>query len=178
LFRQPLGEIVAQLREVGLPTDEVRQLADLYGGVVDRYYLLLDEIIGEFLETLPENSRIMVLSDHGFCDRTGEFPTPKSVPFTGEHRLEGTLLMIGPGIRPGSTIYGATQYDIAPTVLEMLGVSSRISFEGSSLLSQLEGSGSGEELTPVFDLSDDSPVEDSPVSEEEINRLRSLGYVE
>ena len=44
-----------------------------------------------------------------------------SWPTTGSHRLDGILLAMGPGIRRGAKISGATIYDLMPTWLYALG---------------------------------------------------------
>ena len=41
-------------------------------------------------------------------------------PTTGSHRLDGILLAMGPGIRQGAKVSGATTYDLAPTWLHAL----------------------------------------------------------
>ena len=42
-------------------------------------------------------------------------------PTTGSHRFDGILLAMGPGIRRGAKLTGATIYDLVPTWLSALG---------------------------------------------------------
>jgi predicted AlkP superfamily phosphohydrolase/phosphomutase len=41
---------------------------------------------------------------------------------TGTHTLKGIIAMLGPGIQPGSKIEGADLYDVAPTLLHLMGL--------------------------------------------------------
>lgn len=43
--------------------------ADRYRDVIPRYYEKMDEILGEFLKRIDENTYVFVLSDHGFGKR-------------------------------------------------------------------------------------------------------------
>lgn len=178
LFRQPIDEIVAQLEAADLPTGHAKELAARYGRVVDRYYVLLDAVIGELVGALPPDGRVVVISDHGFGDRT--LPPLRSVPYSGEHKLEGTIIVAGPGIRSGGRMVGATHYNVTPTILDMLHIESDIPFEANSLLPQLkdrtdrEALGTGDTPGPGGEQESD----EMPFGEEEIERLRSLGYVE
>lgn len=47
---------------------------------------------------------------------------PSRDKWTGKHALYGTLIVYGPDIEEGREITGATLYDIAPTILHILGV--------------------------------------------------------
>jgi predicted AlkP superfamily phosphohydrolase/phosphomutase len=181
LFRQPHRQIAAQLAEAGYSTRHVGELAEKYGKVVDTYYVLLDEVIGELVAALGPGGRVILLSDHGFCTRSGQYPLSKAVPFTGEHRIEGTLVISGPGIRSGKRIYGATHYNITPTVLDLLGVKTDLRMEGNSLFPQIEDKEDYEELIVEQGILLDAEKDDEdsvPFGEAEIERLRSLGYVE
>lgn len=181
LFRQPHREIAAQLTEAGYSSRHAKELSGQYGKVVDTYYVLLDEVIGELVAALGSGGRVILLSDHGFCSRSGRYPLGKSVPFTGEHRIEGTLVISGPGIRSGKRIYGATHYNITPTVLDLLGIKTDLRLEGNSLFPQIEDKEDLEELVVEQGILLDAERDDEdsvPFGDEEIERLRSLGYVE
>ena len=68
-----------------------------------------------------------------------------------------------------------------PTVLELLGLDPIIDLEGNSLLPQIEDRRDYEELAfeEGLELKLEEQDEDAtPFDEEEIERLRSLGYVE
>jgi hypothetical protein len=111
-------------REFGdVPESEVRQ----YGGVLDRYYAILDEEIGREIDALGPGDLLLVVSGFGM--------EPMSVPkrvlarVLGDPRTSGTherapdgfLLAYGAHVRSGKLQRGAV-VDVAPTVLYFLGL--------------------------------------------------------
>ncbi len=179
LFRRPTAEIEAQLKETGLAVSHAGELGALYGDVLNRYYMLLDETVGELISAMPKGSRVVLVSDHGFTNRSRHHPAPQTVPFTGEHRIEGVILISGLGIQTGKTIVGATIYNVVPTVLDLLGVRAKLGFEGKSLRAQVQSYRSDTRHNRNRDhVTPDSDSMLVPFDEEEIDRLRSLGYVE
>ncbi|MFB3881415.1 MAG: alkaline phosphatase family protein [Armatimonadota bacterium] len=62
-------------------------------------------------------------------------------PHTGTHRLEGTLIMSGPGVRRGGDV-SASLLDLAPTIFELLGLPTPAHMEGRPLREVL-GTSSG-----------------------------------
>lgn len=177
LFGQPVEQIEAQLQQAGLPTAGAASLARLYGNVIEEYYEILDHVVGALVAAVPKDTVVLVVSDHGFGNRSQRWPVNPHVPFEGEHRLEGFVLVHGPGVAPGSDVYGATLYDVAPTVMEALGVRVDTPMEGASLLpdsprQQSKPPPSVENPVPVT-----APIA-SPYDEQEVDRLKSLGYVQ
>lgn len=182
LFRQKQKEVAKQLKEGGYSEQQAEALIQKYGAVVERYYVFLDAVIAELLEAFPEHGRVILVSDHGFTKRSGQYPVSKSVPFTGEHRLEGTIIAAGPGITPGKTIFGATLYDVTPTLMDMLKLSVQGTFEGRSLFTHLRAEKPAQVAVPsgAHEANDTAEVEinDESYREKELERLRSLGYVQ
>lgn len=176
LFRQPLNEIKAQLKEAGLPQSGAAALKKNFAHVVDNYYTFLDGLVGELLGAMPARSRVMILSDHGFTKRSGEYPLEKSVPFTGQHRLEGSLLVLGHGIAQDKPIYGATLYDIAPTLVDWLQLKPKTEFEGRSLMPRVKAKTigaqgpHGQHKKPKKD--------NTKFRDQELERLKELGYIQ
>ncbi|MDF1565081.1 MAG: alkaline phosphatase family protein [Deltaproteobacteria bacterium] len=176
LFSQPNEQIEAQLADAGLPTGHAGRLSELYGEVIDRYYTIVDDMLRELLDQVDDDTLIMVISDHGFGSRTGQWELNTQVPFEGEHRIEGFIALRGPGVKAGAKIHGATLYDIVPTIIDALGMEDLEDGEGVSVLPSLEVAEESEpraaagpaELEPL----------DSSFDAEEVERLRSLGYVQ
>jgi predicted AlkP superfamily phosphohydrolase/phosphomutase len=138
---------------------------------MEEYYQLLDESIAALLRARTPG-RVLLVSDHGFGNRTDRYPANPTVPFTGEHRLEGTIIAAGQDIVPGRVVHGATLYDVAPTVAEWLGL--RITnAEGHSLNAQLTHEASAQKRKR-----DLSAQNDPSFRSQELDRLRSLGYVQ
>ena len=57
---------------------------------------------------------------------------------TGNHRMEGLIILWGPPIRRGMEIAGARIIDVAPTILHLLGVPIPDDMDGKSLEEALE----------------------------------------
>ena len=93
-------------------------------------------------------------------------------------RLEGTIIVGGPGIEAGSRIEEATLYDLAPTLLDMLGIAVEAGFEGRSLFPELRPESPTRIDISQFTQSRSAEAgADESFRAEEIERLRSLGYV-
>jgi predicted AlkP superfamily phosphohydrolase/phosphomutase/tetratricopeptide (TPR) repeat protein len=87
------------------------------------FYRYQDRIVGEILARAPE-ATVIVLSDHGF--KSGENRPNDSKPFIEDqpgfwHNLSGIFIASGPAIGKGE-IPAVTLYDVAPTVLYLLGL--------------------------------------------------------
>lgn len=102
---------------------------------------------------------------------------------SGTHRLDGLLLLWGPGIRRGVQVERAAIVDVAPTVLALLGVPIPTGMDGRVLSAALEDS-----LLAALDIRYDQaqeglsahrPPPDMSQEDEELLRhhLRGLGYV-
>lgn len=104
----------------GITDEEVAK----YGHAMPRFYEWADELLGELMAAVDEDTVVMLISDHGFF--TGE-ARPESDPsdFAAGapqwHRLYGVIVGDGPGIE-GGEVEGATIFDIAPTLLATLGL--------------------------------------------------------
>jgi predicted AlkP superfamily phosphohydrolase/phosphomutase len=102
---------------------------------------------------------------------------------TGDHRMEGVFVGVGPGFRPGGLPAGANLLDIAPTVLHLLGVPVPEDMDGRVLTEVLDPSLAPAPAAPVAAVSgasDAAPVA-TPYTEEEDadiqQRLADLGYL-
>lgn len=105
----------------GVSADDVRR----FGGALPEFYEYADELLGELIAAASPETTVLLVSDHGFF--TGEArPAADPSDFTMGapqwHRLYGVVAGAGPGIRAGSPIDGATIFDVAPTVLALLGL--------------------------------------------------------
>ncbi|HKQ96928.1 MAG TPA: alkaline phosphatase family protein, partial [Candidatus Polarisedimenticolia bacterium] len=159
--------------------------------VVDEFYRFQDEILGEILAAAP-GATVLLLSDHGFASGDGRPDDVK--PFIeGKpglwHDLIGIFAAGGPGIGRGE-IPTVTLYDIAPTLLHLVGLPVADDMPGKVL---------ERALTPEFIAA--HPVQHVPsfeglggvetegesrraaealasgAEEEMVEQLRSLGYI-
>lgn len=111
---------------------------------------------------------------------------------SGAHRPEGMVILHGPGIRPGRLTRPANLYQMAPTVLYLLGLPQdarmlRLAPPGGGVLEEAvdpellaarpprmlaEYPGTDRSLNTR-----DAGAQRAPIAEEELDRLRALGYV-
>jgi len=103
---------------------------------------------------------------------------------TGTHRLDGVLMMAGPGIKKNAQIVSASILDITPTVLYMLGLPVADDMEGRVLFEVFEpGFRQNQPFKRVPTYEADKKHIVSPSgkklqqNEELLEKLRSLGYV-
>jgi Tfp pilus assembly protein PilF len=118
-----VGHLFARYLPPRLPEvseEDVRK----FGHALPSFYEWADELLGELLAKVDDDTLILLMSDHGFF--TGE-ARPASDPsdFTAGapqwHRLYGILAGDGPGVQHGE-LEGATIFDITPTILAALGL--------------------------------------------------------
>lgn len=149
--------------------DDAAQLAD----VVERYHELMDAIVGEILDRLPDDANILLLSDHGFEDTWDHFRGP-----------DGIAILAGPAFAASPERGRVSVFDIAPTVAALLGL---------PLAEDLAAAPRRDLLVPGLTLPEPAPVstwsrgepgrrpesEDAgDVDRSEVDRLRALGYVQ
>jgi Flp pilus assembly protein TadD len=163
-----------------------------FGRAVAAFYRYQDAILGEILDAAP-GATAVVMSDHGFASGDGRPDDVK--PFIeGKpglwHDLVGIFVAAGPGIARGE-IPTVTLYDIAPTLLHLMGLPVPEDMSGKVLEKALTagflaahpiqrvpsyeglggpGAGEGEEARRAEALS-------GAAEEEIVEQLRSLGYI-
>ncbi len=113
-----------------------------YGRAVEEVYDFADEIVGRFMDVMDDDTTLVVLSDHGF--KLGELhddPTrTRDLRRVSErfHREQGILYLWGNSIRRHARIDRATQLDITPTLLTLLGLEPALDMPGRVLAEALE----------------------------------------
>ena len=153
-----------------------------FGDTVRAFYRYQDEILGEILERLDEDTVVIVVSDHGFrampvAERTIA-PT-----VSGWHRKEGIILLAGPGVRAGVTLKDADVYDVMPTVLALFGRPVARDLTGRVLAEAFEDGllprcGQVDSYTemPAHPADVDATTL-SPEDRRALDRFRGIGYV-
>lgn len=108
----------------GVPAAELA----VYGGLVERYYDLADEILGRFLAAYGEDPlAVVVVSDHGHeADPRHGRPgaSGQSLWASGNHAEapDGILVVSGADAARGVELGRPSVEDIAPTLLALLGI--------------------------------------------------------
>lgn len=103
-----------------------------FGRAIEEYYKLQDQRLGELLRLIDLRTTVILCSDHGFnTGRRGHVSSVSGIHWTSAP--PGILIMAGSGIRPGIATNGAHIYDVAPTVLALLGLPSENTMDGRVL---------------------------------------------
>jgi predicted AlkP superfamily phosphohydrolase/phosphomutase len=147
---------------------------------------------GPYLETIPDllvetDAPSQFRVDKG---RPGESAIRRladeemaNLVITGDHRMDGTLILYAPGIRPGVVVSGAEIRDIFPTVLHLMGESIPVNAEGRVLEEAFEPSWLGEHPAVRSDAEDQMEGSEgysysSEEKREVEEHLAGLGYLE
>lgn len=158
-----------------------------YKDAIDEIYKYQDEIIGEFLERMDDNTVVMIVSDHGF--KSGDARLKASAEIWGGHaahwhRIEGIICLYGNGIKPGYKIQGGEMINVAPTILALAGFPKVQDMPGEALTGAFEPA-LVEALNPKTvatlqrerKVDEDENVASSGLDEEEMKKLEALGYL-
>jgi hypothetical protein len=142
------------------------------GPPVSTVMRILDEMLGDLLSRLEADTTVVLLSDHGFDFRGYEH----------DNAPPGVIILRGPGVRPGP-IEGATIYDVAPTLLHLLGLPVAEDMEGEPLEIALAGGPLDRRVARVESHGPAlRPLEPGVSDEGKLQRdreyLRALGYVD
>jgi predicted AlkP superfamily phosphohydrolase/phosphomutase len=138
---------------------------------------------GPYLEQAPD--LILIPADprdifFGLADFGSNRVVDTVYRYSGMHRDHGSLLMMGPPVTAGAEVEGATIYDLAPTVLHLMGVPIPDDMDGRPLLHALRpayrdrppryanAKGGGDRTQVTL-----SEQEEKQITE----RLRGLGYL-
>ena len=102
---------------------------------------------------------------------------------SGTHRMNGVLLMRGEPVRPGGRIGDASLYDLAPTILHLMGEPVPSDMDGRVLTEALTAPHSDPSRVRYVEM--ETRIQEAPLgagldAEAEaiiVDRLRDLGYV-
>jgi hypothetical protein len=142
------------------------------GPTVTRVMGFLDDIVRDVLSRLSDEAIVVLVSDHGFDLRGYEH----------DNAPPGVFVLRGPGVRPGP-FEGATIYDVAPTLLQTLGLPVAedmigrpvdVASRGGPLdrsIARVPSYGASMRLLPA------GPT-DADDAESHLEYLRALGYIE
>ena len=94
-----------------------------YWPAVANYYAEIDRLIGEWMNELTPDTTVIILSAHGFrWGKTRPHQPPNGGAALSDHRNPGIFIMYGPHVAPSRAAHPMTLYDVAPTVLALLGL--------------------------------------------------------
>ena len=167
---------------------------ELFGKVIDRYYMFLDRTIGELDALRDENTVLVICSDHGMGPWVGNRSfLYKSILQTmnaqnsGNHREDGILILEGGPFRQGITVKDATIHDVAPTILHVEGLPTADDMDGEVLIETFRDEYRAENPVRTVESyqglmksTPESAGEETNDQEEEDyrKRLKTLGYID
>ena len=100
-----------------------------FGPVIDRYLEFVDDAVGKLIRSYPTPPDVIVLADHGHEALHG------NRTYTGAHsRRDGMFIAAGPSIPHWENGIEVSYFDLAPTVLELMGFAPLSDMQGTSLL--------------------------------------------
>jgi predicted AlkP superfamily phosphohydrolase/phosphomutase len=175
--RAVLDEIKGALREIEHPetgeplVSEVFEREDLYDGPHAHLAPDLTVVLGDW--------RYRTIGLYDFT--THKVISPAFGP-TGDHRLEGVFIGVGPGFRPGAGLAeDANLLDIAPTALHLLGVPVPADMDGRVLREVLDPDAAPEPVPSEADLPAEAHAPAGAYSDTDDatirRRLKDLGYL-
>ena len=167
---------------------ELAEQQKRFGGTVEAMYHFADQLLGEVIEALDDDTTLVVLSDHGFeLGALHDDPSrTRDMRRVSErfHKIEGILYLYGNQVRPGARIDRPSILDIAPTVLSLLGLPAAQDMPGRVLdeafvepLSTRPGLARVATYEGGDGAGGGSGGPAAAISEAQLAHLRSLGYL-
>jgi predicted AlkP superfamily phosphohydrolase/phosphomutase len=145
---------------------------------IKKIYRKEEVLSGRFLDTAPD---LLLVPAPLYSLTHAKGMVEDADWLSGDHRLEGMLVAVGPEVTPGPLKETAYLQDLGPTSLAALGVPSGIERDGKVLKSLVGDKELALELVDGDDASA-GPVADSGLTSDEESEveehLRGLGYVE
>jgi arylsulfatase A-like enzyme/tetratricopeptide (TPR) repeat protein len=128
-----------------LPHDAPKPYADRYPGrPYDAEVAYTDAALGPLFDRMNDDrSAIIVIGDHG--EGLGDHGESSHTLFVYDSTMKVPLVVKSPGVAPGTRFERQVRsVDVAPTILELAGVSPRAEIDGVSLIPRLQGDGEEE----------------------------------
>lgn len=152
--------------------DEPRPDEESLSRILEPVYRYEDELLGRLVAAVGPDVNVIIVSDHGFTWESDGWGHEESAP-------PGIFLAMGPDFRAGVELSPVRLYDVAPTVLHLLGLPVARDMGGEPLLAALADERPPPRWIESYDgLSHQTHHEvDSPVDQRILDELEALGYV-
>lgn len=165
-----------------------RTMDEAYASVLEAVYIHEDRRLGRFLQRAGPDTVVIVVSDHGFQFRNYGFyhyalgPPGARAPGSVETLAPpGVVFLWGPPIRAGVKLDNAGVFDVTPTALYLMGLPVGEDMDGRVLVEAISPevlAARPVEWTPTHDTGTrGGDPRESPVDEEILKELETLGYV-
>ena len=179
LDRRLYDRAVALEQEGKLVPEEEHELDRACAEILAPAYQFMDRIVAKYVDRMDDRTTLIVLSDHGFEFDRGHYRHAQK-----EGRPpDGVLFVAGRGARKGQRIEGATLFDVAPTILYLMGQPIAADMDGDVLWDAIGGGFAG--ANPARRIASyegkglpGAGKEAAADDREEVLRdLRALGYI-
>jgi hypothetical protein len=161
------GLDIATVQELGEPAGADLASLETRLDAVRAHYRLVDELVGQAEDELGPDDVLVLLGDPGRLARRGARPA------------EGVLALLGRVVRPGE-MASATERDVAPTLLHLLGLPVSRELQGRVLQDGLDPAFLREHplrAVASYGRRGARPAAASAFDHQVLEELRSLGYV-
>lgn len=150
----------------------------LFGGIIDGYYVYLDEVLGRFMDAAPRDTTFMVVSDHGFHSEVRGRGEERRA--AAHHEPEGVYMIRGPGFRRGLRGQELSIFDLVPLWLHLYGLPAARDMRGRVPLEILEPRPAEERarIESYGPRSAPGDSRESAVDGEIVEQLKALGYIQ
>jgi predicted AlkP superfamily phosphohydrolase/phosphomutase len=157
------------------PTD-----IELNRNKIPEYYQDTDTFLARLVAAAGPRTTVVVVSDHG----AGPLPTyDPTNPVSGDHRLDGIVILAGSHVRHGQGERKASILDITPTVLYLVGLPVGRDMEGRVLTEAIDPAFLSAYPPETIRTHEVGTIREPPIAvptdaDERIQqRLKSLGYL-
>jgi predicted AlkP superfamily phosphohydrolase/phosphomutase len=155
-----------------------------YHRAVEVYYSVVDQMLGQWMRRAAEDhATLIVNSDHGFKwgeDRSCARSSLEWSTAAYWHRFDGVFAAWGERVKPGRRSQEPSMFDVAPTVLALLGVPQDRRMTGKPIVAAFDGLVPGVRKD-VFATAAVRRVPAAAISASEANeyarKLLALGYL-
>ena len=96
----------------------------------------VDRMLGRILRAVDDNTYVVLTSDNGYHIGRPGLGSGKATPFDSDVRVP--LLVVGPGVEPGTRVEVVSNLDLAPTFEDLAGLRSPAYRSGVSLVPTLD----------------------------------------
>ncbi|MEW5946180.1 MAG: alkaline phosphatase family protein [bacterium] len=114
------------------PTHETVRL---FNQTINNSYRLFDKWLGKLTNNLPPDTVVIICSDHGMGP---SIKTEYEPDVSGSHTMDGLLLLSGGPVRKKHTMKQSRQFDLAPTILYLMGLPVAKDMKGKILENAIE----------------------------------------
>jgi predicted AlkP superfamily phosphohydrolase/phosphomutase len=150
-----------------------------FSKIIEPIYSYQDKIIGQIMDSAPNGSTFIIVSDHGFGFHKGSYThTTQRVP------PKGVLILSGGPYQKNYELKDASIYDVTPTLLYQLHLPVANDFDGKPLVAAFRAQfRSDHQIAKIASYESGTPKSyqkpiPSPTDEQTLDELKALGYIQ